>query len=248
MPRINSIMTKINLDILAFGAHPDDVEISCGATIIQSTQQNRKVGIIDLTAGEMGSRGSKELRLEEATKAGEILGLSIRENLGFRDCHFSNDEWHRMKIIEKIRQYKPRVVLVNTPSDRHPDHGRASQLVREACFYSGLHRITTSIDGVSQDAWRPQSVFMYIQDYFMQPSFVVDATIYWEKKIEALQCYSSQFYNPESTEPSTPISGKEFFDFLYGRALNLGRPCGFELGEGFITDRYPGVTDIFHIT
>jgi bacillithiol biosynthesis deacetylase BshB1 len=237
-------MTKINLDILAFGAHPDDVEISCGGTIIQSTQQNRKVGIIDLTAGEMGSRGSKELRLEEASRAGELLGLSIRENLGFRDCYFSNDEWHRVKIIEKIRQYRPRVVLANTPSDRHPDHGKASQLVREACFYSGLHKIATSIDGVTQEAWRPQSVFMYIQDYYLEPSFVIDVTEFWDRKIESLKCYSSQFYNPDSKEPSTPISGKEFFDFLHGKALNLGRPCGFTLGEGFITDRYLGVNNL----
>ena len=241
------LMSAFSLDILAFGAHPDDVEISCGATILKSIEEGKKVGIIDLTAGELGSRGSKESRLQEAEQASRILGLSVRENLQFRDCHFQNDEWHRLKIIEKIRQYRPRVVLVNSPSDRHPDHAKASVLVREACFYSGLIKLESKLDGVSQAAFRPQSAFMYIQDYYLTPSFVVNVSGYWERKVEVLKCYSSQFYTPNSAEPTTPISGEEFFDFLYGKALNFGRPCGFLLGEGFIMDRYTGVESISHI-
>jgi bacillithiol biosynthesis deacetylase BshB1 len=237
-------MTNLTLDILAFGAHPDDVEISCGGTIIRSIQEGKKVGFIDLTGGEMGSRGSKDLRLEEANKAALMMGLDIRENLHFRDCHIANDEWHRLKIIEKIRQYKPTIVLANSPSDRHPDHAKASELVREACFYSGLAKIESFQDGRLQECWRPKSVFMYIQDYYLTPSFVLDVTDFWNKKVEVLQCYGSQFYNPESAEPATPISGEEFFEFLYGKALALGRPCGFKLGEGFIADRYLGVDNL----
>jgi bacillithiol biosynthesis deacetylase BshB1 len=237
-------MTNITLDILAFGAHPDDIEISCGGTIIRSIQEGKKVGFIDLTGGELGSRGSKELRLQEAEKAAVKMGLSLRENLHFRDCHFVNDEWHRLKIIEKIRQFRPTIVLANSPSDRHPDHAKASELVREACFYSGLSKIETFHNGEPQESWRPQSVFMYIQDYYLTPSFVVDVTEFWSKKEEVLRCYGSQFFDPSSSEPETPISGKEFFDFLYGKALNFGRPCGFTLGEGFITDRYLGIESL----
>ncbi len=240
-------MSELTLDILAFGAHPDDVEISCGATILKAIEEGNKVGIIDLTAGELGSRGSKESRLKEAEQASRILGLSIRENLDFRDCHFQNDEWHRLKIIEKIRQYRPRTVLVNSPNDRHPDHAKASVLVREACFYSGLVKLESRLDGVLQPAFRPQSVFMYIQDYHVNPSFVVNVSGYWEKKVNVLKCYSSQFYNPDASEPKTPISGEEFFDFLYGKALGFGRPCGFLLGEGFVVDRYTGVESINHV-
>jgi bacillithiol biosynthesis deacetylase BshB1 len=176
-----------------------------------------------------------------------MLGLTVRENLEFRDCQFQNDEWHRLKIIEKIRQYRPRVVLVNSPSDRHPDHGRASTLVREAAFYSGLIKLESQYNGLPQVAFRPQSVFMYIQDYFLTPTFVVNISEHWEKKLAVLKCYNTQFYSADSSEPKTPISGEEFFDFLYGRALNLGRPCGFLLGEGFINDRYTGVESIDHV-
>lgn len=240
-------MNENNLDILAFGAHPDDVEISCGGTLIKSIEEGKKVGIIDLTSGEMGSRGSQETRTIEAAKASELLGLTVRENLEFRDCNFQNDEWHRLKIIQKIRQYRPRVVLVNSPSDRHPDHGRASALVREAAYYSGLIKLESLHEGHPQIAFRPQSVFMYIQDYLHTPNFVVNISEYWEKKLAVLNCYSTQFYASDSSEPKTPISGKEFFDFLEGRALNFGRPCGFLHGEGFICDRYIGVESIAHV-
>jgi bacillithiol biosynthesis deacetylase BshB1 len=205
------------------------------------------VGIIDLTRGEMGSRGTKEMRDYESGKAAQVMGLSLRENLNFRDCYFINDELHRLKIIEKIRQYRPSIVLANSPSDRHPDHARASKLVREACYYSGLTKIETFHDGALQEIWRPQTVALYIQDYFLHPSFVIDVSDFWQQKIEVLKCYSSQFYNPESTEPETPISGKEFFDFLQGKSLNMGRPCGFHLGEGFIVDRYIGIDSLSNL-
>ena len=228
------------MDILAFGAHPDDAEISCGATLIKSIEQGKRVGLIDLTEGEMGTRGSSELRFQEAEEAARMMGVEVRENLHFRDCFFQNDEWHRLRVIEKIRQYRPSIVLVNSPSDRHPDHARASELVKEAAYYSGLPKIETTLDGEAQEAWRPASVFMYIQDYYLTPSFVVDITGYWEKKLAVLKCFKSQFFDPRSNEPETPISGASFFEFLHGKSLNLGRPCGFELGEGFISDRYLG--------
>ncbi len=240
-------MSTNRLDILAFGAHPDDVEISCGATLIKSIEQGKRVGLIDLTEGEMGTRGSSALRLKEAQEAANRMGALVRENLHFRDCFFVHDEWHRLKVIEKIRQYKPEIVLVNSPSDRHPDHARASALVREAAFYSGLPKIETTLNGLPQEAWRPKTVLMYIQDYFITPSFVVDISGFWEKKLEVLGCFKSQFYDPNSKEPNTPISGKSFLDFLHGKSLNLGRPCGFNLGEGFVIDRYPGVQSISDI-
>ena len=244
---IHRIMTKIILDILAFGAHPDDVEISCGGTLIRSAEEGKSLGIIDLTAGELGSRGNKSLRIAEADKASKLMGLSIRENLEFRDCFFTDDEYHRIRVIEKIRKYRPQIVLVNSPSDRHPDHARASKLVREACYYAGLPKIVTLDQDEQQEPWRPRSVFMYIQDYYLDPSFVIDISGFWEKKLAVLKCYSSQFHNPESSEPNTPISGEELFDFLYGKSLNLGRPCGFTLGEGFISDRHIGVTSLNNI-
>lgn len=232
----------MKLDILAIAAHPDDVEISAGGTVLKSIQQGKKVGIVDLTRGEMGSRGSGELRLIEAQKASEILGLSARENLMLDDCFFQQDRESIMAIVNVIRKYKPEIVLTNAPTDRHPDHGRASKLVRDACFYSGLRKIE---DG--QDAWRPKSVYMFNQDYFNKPDFVVDVTAFWDKKVEALMAFSSQFFDPNSSEPTTPISGKEFFDFLRSRSMDFGRPAGYLLAEGFITDRALGVDDLFHL-
>lgn len=232
----------MKLDILAIAAHPDDVEISAGGTVLKSIQQGKKVGIVDLTRGEMGSRGSGELRLIEAQKASEILGLSARENLMLDDCFFQQDRESIMAIVHVIRKYKPEIVLTNAPSDRHPDHGRASKLVRDACFYSGLRKIE---DG--QEAWRPKSVYMFNQDYYNKPDFVVDITGFWDKKVEALMAFSSQFFDPNSSEPATPISGQEFFEFLRSRSMDFGRPAGYLLAEGFITDRAPGVDDLFHL-
>jgi bacillithiol biosynthesis deacetylase BshB1 len=210
--------------------------------VLKSIQQGKKVGIVDLTRGEMGSRGSGELRLIEAQKASEILGLSARENLMLDDCFFQQDRESIMAIINVIRKYKPEIVLTNAPTDRHPDHGRASKLVRDACFYSGLRKIE---DG--QEAWRTKSVYMFNQDYYNKPDFVVDVTAFWDKKVEALMAFSSQFFDPNSSEPVTPISGKEFFEFIRSRSMDFGRPAGYLLAEGFITDRAPGVDDLFHL-
>jgi len=232
----------MKLDILAIAAHPDDVEISAGGTVLKSIQQGKKVGIVDLTRGELGSRGSGDLRMIEAEAASKILGISARVNLGLADGFFENNEASLRKIIEQIRIYKPEIVLTNAPSDRHPDHGRASQLVRDACFYSGLRKIETG-----QEAWRPKSVYMFNQDYYNKPDFVVDVTEFWETKMEALKAYGSQFFDPNSKEPKTPISGEEFFDFLRARSMDFGRPAGYLLAEGFMVDRTIGVEDLFHL-
>lgn len=232
----------MKLDILAIAAHPDDVEISAGGTVARSIAQGKKVGIIDLTMGELGSRGSGELRLKEAAKASEILGISARENLALADGFFTADQASMVKLIEKIRHYKPEIVLTNAPSDRHPDHGRASKFVRDACFYSGLRKIETG-----QEHWRPKAVYMFNQDYYNKPDFVVNVTEYWDIKMMALKAYASQFFDPNSSEPKTPISGEEFFDFLKSRAMEFGRPSGYLLAEGFMVDRAPGVNDLFDL-
>lgn len=237
----------MKLDILAFAAHPDDVEISCSGTLMKMIASGSKVGLIDLTRGELGSRGSAELRDSEAAAASSLMGISARENLGLKDGFFNYDETSLRLVIEKIRAYKPDVVLCNAPSDRHPDHGRASKLVQDACFYSGLLKIETSVDGVRQEPHRPRAVYSYIQDYYLKPDFVVDVTPFWDKKIEVLKCFSSQFFSPTSDEPKTPISGEEFFQFLKGRALNVGRPAGYLYGEGFITHRTPGVEGLMDL-
>lgn len=235
--------TELKLDILAIAAHPDDVEISAGGTVLKSIEQGKKVGIVDLTQGELGSRGSGELRLVEAAAASKILGIHARENMGFADGFFKDDQASMLKLIDVIRKYRPEIVLTNAPSDRHPDHGRASKFVRDACFYSGLRKIETD-----HDYWRPKNVYMFNQDYYNKPDFVVDVTLHWEKKMEALRAFSSQFYDPNSKEPNTPISGQEFFDFLKARAMEFGRPAGFLLAEGFMTDRAIGVSDLFHLS
>jgi bacillithiol biosynthesis deacetylase BshB1 len=237
----------MKLNILAFGAHPDDVEISCAGTILKHIDLGYSVGIIDLTGGELGTRGNKELRLQEASKANKLMGISIRENLNMRDGFFKNDEEHQLKIIQKIRQYQPDIILANAPTDRHNDHGRAAQLVKEAAFLSGLIKIKTTLDGQAQQAWLPKAVYHYIQDYFLEPTFVVDISPYFQKKIEILKCYSSQFYNPNSNEPETPISKKDFFDVIESKARILGRYINAEFAEGFIANRYIGVNDIVNL-
>jgi N-acetylglucosamine malate deacetylase 1 len=235
------------LDILAIAAHPDDVEISCSGTLLKAVAERKKIGILDLTKGELGSRGSAEIRMKESAASAKILQLSARENLGLKDGFFSYDEESIRLIIQQIRRFQPEVVLCNAPSDRHPDHGRASKLIKDACFYSGLLRIETEWEGNQQAHWRPGSVFSYIQDYYLEPDFVVDITEFWEKKLEALKCFSSQFFDPKSSEPKTPISGEEFFDFLHARAIQYGRPSGFLLAEGFVADRPIGIKSLSHI-
>ncbi len=232
----------MKLDILAFGAHPDDVEISCSGTILKHIAMGKTVGVVDLTKGELGTRGNAELRLQEAERSSNILGLSIRENLGFADGFFKVDKEHQLPIVEMIRKYKPEIVLANSIRDRHPDHGRAAQLVAESCFLAGLKKVETD-----QEAWRPKAVYHYIQDEYIQPDLTIDITPYFDKKIEAILAFSSQFYDPESDEPETPISGKGFLDFLRGRAAVFGRPIGIELAEGFTAARNVGVKDLFDL-
>lgn len=237
----------MKLDILAIGVHPDDVELSCSGTLLKHIAQGKKVGILDLTTGELGSRGSGELRLIEADKAAKVLGVNVRENIGLADGFFRNDKESQLEIIKIIRKYQPTVVLANAINDRHPDHGRASQLISEACFYSGLIKIETVLNGVIQEQWRPKAVYHYIQDRFIKPDFVVDVTDFVDKKIEAIQCFGSQFFNSNSNEPTTPISGEEFFDFIKARMMQYGREIGVKYAEGFTAERYVGVEDILSL-
>lgn len=234
-------------DILAIGAHPDDVELAAGGTLALHVKSGKTVGIIDLTRGELGTRGSAELRDKEAAKAAEILGIAFRENLMMRDGLFESDETNLLKIIAILRKYQPEVVLCNAISDRHPDHGRASELVSRACFLSGLRKVETMLDGAGQAAWRPRAVYHYIQDRYIKPDFVIDITPAMVVKMEAVKAFSSQFYNPDSKEPDTPISGKGFLELLYGRAAELGRMIDTAYGEGFTTERSIGVKSIFDI-
>ena len=226
----------MKLDVLAFGAHPDDIELGCGGTLIKHIEQNYKVGIIDFTKGDLGTRGTAEIRLKEADIAGKAIGLSIRENLKFKDGFFQNDDFHKRELIKKIRLYRPEIVLTNAPSDRHPDHGRASQITIDACFLSGLEKIDTS-----QEVWRPKAIYHYIQFNNLIPDFVVDISDYFNKKIEVIKQYKSQFYDPDSTETDTVISSKSFFESIEYRAKDLGRQTFCDYAEGFISHQLPKV-------
>jgi len=234
----------IKLDILAFGAHPDDVELGCGGTIAKEISLGKKVGVIDLTRGELGTRGSAEIRDSEAAAAAKILGLSIRENLAFRDGFFTNDEKHQLEIIKKIREYKPEIVLCNAIDDRHIDHSKGSSLVSDACFLSGLRRIETELNGVQQEAWRPRIVYHYIQWKNIEPDFVVDITDFIDRKQQAVMAYASQFYDPNSKEPISPIATKNFTDSINYRARDLGRLVFVDYAEGFTTERYLAVNSL----
>ena len=235
---------SLKLDILAIGVHPDDVELGCSGTILKHIAQGKKVGILDLTQGELGSRGSAELRLVEATNSAKILGVSVRENLRYADGFFTNDKEHQLGIIKIIRKYQPEIVLANAISDRHPDHGRASQLISEACFYSGLLKIETELEGEKQNHWRPKAVYHYIQDRYLKPDFVVDVTPFLAKKMEAILAFSSQFYNSNSSEPKTPISGEDFLNSVKARMIGLGRDIGVDYAEGYTVERVVGVEDL----
>ena len=237
----------MKLDLLAIGVHPDDVELSCAGTILKHIALGKKCGILDLTAGELGTRGSAELRLTEAANAAKILGVSVRDNLKMEDGFFKNDKEHQLEIIKKIREYQPEIILCNAVSDRHPDHGRSASLVSEACYYSGLIRIETKLNGANQQAWRPKAVYHYIQDRQLKPDFVVDVTSFFEKKMEAIQAFKSQFYNPDSNEPASPISVENFLDVVKGRMSVWGRAAGFEYAEGFTVERTIGVDNLFDI-
>lgn len=234
----------MKLDILAFGAHPDDVELGCGATIAKEISLGKKVGIVDLTRGELGTRGSAEIRDKEAKNAAEILKVAVRENLGFADGFFVNDKEHQLKIIEILRKYQPDIVLCNAIDDRHIDHGKGSNLVSDACFLSGLRRIETQIDGKNQNAWRPNVVYHYIQWKNLTPDFVVDVSGFVDTKLEAVKAYNSQFYDPNSKEPVSPITSKNFIDSIVYRAQDLGRLIGVEAAEGFNVERFVAVDSL----
>jgi bacillithiol biosynthesis deacetylase BshB1 len=229
------------LDFLAFGAHPDDVELGCGATIAKLVSQGKKVGIVDLTRGELGTRGSAEIRTKETKEASKILGITIRENMDFKDGFFRNDEEHQLKIIQVIRKYQPDFVFCNAPDDRHIDHPKGSQLIVEASFLSGLTKINTDDSlGNAQMQWRPKNIYHYIQWKNLDPDFIFDVSGFHNTKMDAVKCYSSQFYDPKSKEPETPISTKNFMDFVQSRANDFGRLIGVEHGEGFISNRKLG--------
>lgn len=234
----------MKVDILAFGAHPDDVELGCAATIAKEVSLGKKVGIIDLTRGELGTRGSAELRKVEAANAAKILGVSVRENLKFADGFFTNDKEHQLEIIKMLRKYQPEIVLCNAIDDRHIDHGKGSKLVSDACFLSGLQKIETELDGVKQEKWRPKLVYHYIQWKNIEPDFVVDVTGFIDKKINSVMAYSSQFFDPTSEEPQTPISSKNFTDSIEYRARDLGRLIGTEYAEGFTVERFVAVESL----
>jgi len=231
----------MKLDILAFGAHPDDVELGCSGTIAKEIALGKKVGVIDLTRGELGSRGSVEIRNAESAKASEILGLSIRENLDMRDGFFVNNEENQLKVIEMIRKYQPEIVICNAKEDRHIDHGKGSKLVADACFLSGLIKIETTLNGESQKAWRPKTVYHYMQWNNCIPDFVVDITGFVEVKTAAILAYGSQFYDPNNSGPETPIATKTFLESIHYRSKDLGRIVGVDYAEGFTTERYLAV-------
>ncbi len=234
----------MKLDILAFGAHPDDVELGCGGTIAKEVASGKKVGIIDLTRGELGTRGSAEIRDQESSAAAKILGVSVRENLNMRDGFFVNDEAHQLEIIRIIRKYQPKIVLCNAIDDRHIDHGKGSKLVSDACFLSGLIKVETEFEGMKQTAYRPKMVYHYIQWKNITPDFVVDITGFNEVRIEAIMAYGSQFYNPNTNEPETPIATKNFLESLNTRPQDLGRLIGTDFGEGFTVERYLAVNSL----
>lgn len=236
------------LDILAFGAHPDDVELGCGATLAKEIANGKRVGIIDLTQGELGTRGTAATRKQEAADAAAILGVLVRENLGFADGFFVNDKEHQMALIKVIRKYQPEVVFCNAIKDRHIDHGKGSDLVSDACFLSGLVKIKTTNDaGCTQERWRPKTVYHYIQWKNITPDFAVDVTGFIDKKMEAVMAYKTQFYDPNSKEPETPISSKNFTDSILYRARDLGRLVGVEYAEGFTVERHVAVDSVFDL-
>jgi len=238
----------MKLDILAFAAHPDDVELSASGTLMKHIALGKKVGIVDLTQGELGSRGTIETRYTEAEKASQIMGIHYRENLKMRDGFFEINEENKLSIIQQIRKTQPTIVLANAVSDRHPDHARASKLISEACFYAGLVKIETQMDGEIQMAHRPKVLYHYIQDRFIRPDFVVDVSDFVDAKLEAIKAFKTQFYDPESNEPNTPISGKEFLDFIKSRMRELARPIGADYAEGFTVERFVGVNDLFDLS
>lgn len=242
----------MKIDILAIGVHPDDIELSCAGTLLRHSEKGYTFGILDLTRGELGTRGNADIRAREAFAAAEKLGAKFRENLDLPDGFIRHDEPTIRKIVTALRDCQPEIVLTNALGDRHPDHGRSANIVADACYYSGLRKIeTTNAMGERQEKWRPGAVYHYIQDRNRKPDFVVDITPHFARKMEAIACYASQFNDHQSEEfeeeEGTPISGKDFMDFLAAKSRNLGREAGYELAEGFNVGRYPGVDDLFDL-
>ena len=237
----------MKLDILAIAAHPDDAELSCSGTIAAHIAKGYKVGILDLTKGEMGTRGTPEIRMQESAASSGILGLTVRENLGFKDIYFKDDTPHQEAIARVLRKYQPEIVLANAITDRHPDHGKGGSLASHACFISGLRKLETDLDGVPQEAWRPKYIYHYIQNNFIEPELVVDVSAYWEIKKNSILAFKSQFHNPDSREPESFISRPDFLDFIEARAREMGHKINVKFGEGFTVERVAGVKDLFDL-
>jgi bacillithiol biosynthesis deacetylase BshB1 len=237
----------MKLDILVFAVHPDDAELGCSGTILKNIAAGKKVGIIDLTRGELGTRGTAETRDVEAADSAKILGLHARENLGIRDGFFKNDEEHQLQIIRMIRKYQPEIILSNALADRHPDHGRASNLVHDSIFLSGLLKIETTLDGIAQEPWRPRLSLHYIQDMYIKPDIIVDITPFIDKKVASIQAFKTQFYNPDHQEAATYISSPDFFETVLARAREFGKSIGATFGEGFTSHKLLGVDDLFNL-
>lgn len=232
------------LDILAIGVHPDDLELGCGGTLVNHVRMGQQVGILDLTQGELGTRGTPELRLQEAQDAARIMGVKVRENLGMADGFFQNDKEHQLLLVEYIRKYQPNVVIANALEDRHPDHGRAGKLISDACFLAGLSKIETTHKGEKQAAWRPRRVYHMIQDRFLEPDFIVDISDSFEQKMEAVKAYKSQFHDPNSNEPLTYIATGGFLNKIEYRASLLGKRIGTAYGEGFLCENTIGIRNL----
>ena len=237
----------MKLDLLVFAAHPDDAELACSGTIAAHVALGHSCGIVDLTKGEMGTRGTVELRMVEAEKSSEILGLKVRENLGFADVKFVNDWDHQIEIIKIIRKYKPEIILANAIRDRHPDHGKGAELLQQAFFKTGLAKINTELEGMKQEPYRPRHLYHYIQNDYIEPDFIMDISSYWEKKINSIMAFKSQFYNPESKEPETFISTDRFIESIEARAKEFGHRIGVKYGEGYTMSTTPGISDLFSL-
>lgn len=237
----------MKLDILVFAAHPDDAELGCSGTILKHIALGRKVGIVDFTQGELGTRGTAETRNNESAESTRILGIHARENLEFRDGFFLNDERHQLEVIKMIRKYQPEIVLSNALEDRHPDHGRAGDLVYNACFLAGLPKINTLLGTAEQQPWRPKILLQYIQDRYLRPDIIVDISPYFDQKIESIKAFKTQFHNPNLDEPETYISSPEFLEAVTGRAREFGKSIGATYAEGFTSRKLLGVNDLFNL-
>lgn len=235
------------VDILVFGAHPDDIELGCSGTILLQISLGYSVGVIDLTRGELGTRGSADIRDKESELASKKMGISFRDNLGFQDGFFENNQQNKLEVIKKIRLYKPSIVICNTTQDRHPDHGRAASLIYDACFLSGLEKVKTMINDKNQEVFRPRALYNYIQYNDTKPDFIVDISKYIHLKMDIIKSYSSQFFNPRSKESETIISKKNFLDLVLSRSADLGRFISVDYAEGFTVHRYIGVDDMFKL-